>query len=74
MERVRRIELRSKGWKPSALPLSYTRFILGAGDKIRTRDLLITNQLLYQLSYAGFSYRPFRSTQLCCRNHHNTNF
>ena len=25
----------------------------GAGDGIRTRDLLITNQLLYQLSYAG---------------------
>ena len=25
LERVRRIELRSKGWKPSALPLSYTR-------------------------------------------------
>jgi hypothetical protein len=29
-------------------------FILnGAGDRNRTRDLLITNQLLYQLSYAG---------------------
>jgi hypothetical protein len=27
----------------------------GAGTKIRTRDLLITNQLLYQLSYAGVS-------------------
>ena len=26
---------------------------LGAGTKIRTRDLLITNQLLYQLSYTG---------------------
>ena len=25
----------------------------GAGDGNRTRDLLITNQLLYQLSYAG---------------------
>ena len=25
----------------------------GAGDVTRTRDLLITNQLLYQLSYAG---------------------
>jgi hypothetical protein len=23
----------------------------------RTRDLLITNQLLYQLSYAGFVFR-----------------
>ena len=25
----------------------------GAGRRIRTDDLLITNQLLYQLSYAG---------------------
>ena len=25
----------------------------GAGDGTRTRDLLITNQLLYQLSYAS---------------------
>ena len=28
-------------------------FIGGAGSRIRTDDLLITNQLLYQLSYAG---------------------
>ena len=27
----------------------------GAGDGTRTRNLLITNQLLYQLSYAGNS-------------------
>ena len=26
---------------------------IGAGSRNRTRDLLITNQLLYQLSYAG---------------------
>ena len=26
----------------------------GAGTRNRTTDLLITNQLLYQLSYAGF--------------------
>ena len=25
----------------------------GAGTKSRTRDLMITNQLLYQLSYTG---------------------
>lgn len=25
----------------------------GAGTKIRTRGLMITNQLLYQLSYTG---------------------
>ncbi len=28
-------------------------FKVGAGTKSRTRDLLITSQLLYQLSYAG---------------------
>jgi hypothetical protein len=27
----------------------------GAGSKIRTRDPLITNQVLYQLSYTGGS-------------------
>jgi hypothetical protein len=28
----------------------------GAGDGTRTRDLLITNQLLYQLSYASANF------------------
>ncbi len=27
--------------------------LVGAGTRSRTRDLLITNQLLYQLSYTG---------------------
>jgi hypothetical protein len=27
--------------------------IVGAGEMIRTPDLLITNELLYQLSYTG---------------------
>lgn len=27
--------------------------VYGAGTKSRTRDLLITSQLLYQLSYTG---------------------
>ena len=31
------------------------RFGERANDGIRTRDLLITNQLLYQLSYIGVS-------------------
>ncbi len=31
------------------------RLMDGAGTRIRTRDPLITNQVLYQLSYAGFS-------------------
>ncbi len=36
---------------------------IGAGTRSRTRDLLITNQLLYQLSYAGailFGWRIIR--------------
>ena len=27
----------------------------GAGNRVRTRDPLITNQVLYQLSYTGAS-------------------
>ena len=29
----------------------------GAGNRVRTRDPLITNQVLYQLSYAGGKLR-----------------
>ena len=29
----------------------------GAGDKTRTYDLMITNQLLYQLSYTGIAFK-----------------
>jgi hypothetical protein len=40
------------------LPQSHkTAIYEGAGSRIRTDDLLITNQLLYQLSYAGVYYR-----------------
>ena len=32
---------------------------IGAGTRVRTEDLLITNQMLYQLSYTGFcAYGP----------------
>ena len=34
-------------------PKSESKTEIGAGSRIRTDDLLITNQLLYQLSYAG---------------------
>ena len=33
--------------------LSHIKLIGGAGGRTRTPDLLITNQLLYQLSYTG---------------------
>ena len=36
-----------------ALTISFSRSKVGAATKSRTRDLLITNQLLYQLSYSG---------------------
>jgi hypothetical protein len=32
---------------------TWTELLFGADSQIRTDDLLITNQLLYQLSYAG---------------------
>jgi hypothetical protein len=44
---------------PSAALVAATQptILTGAGRRIRTDDLLITNQLLYQLSYAGMSLR-----------------
>jgi hypothetical protein len=46
------------GSKPVALPLGYTPAGVsdqknGALTRTRTADLMITNQLLYQLSYKG---------------------
>lgn len=35
------------------LTLYFAERPTGAGSRNRTRDLLITNQLLYQLSYTG---------------------
>jgi hypothetical protein len=37
--------------------MSQELFRTGAGNRARTDDLLITNQLLYQLSYAGETRR-----------------
>ena len=36
----------------------------GAGGGIRTHDLLITNQLLYQLSYASIKDRKYMAFRL----------
>src|SRR5215468_1757144 len=38
------------------------RCLAGAGGGTRTRDLLITNQLLYQLSYASAELLDFKDT------------
>jgi hypothetical protein len=37
----------------------------GAGNRVRTDDLLITNQLLYQLSYAGNNARSVAQRAVC---------
>jgi hypothetical protein len=44
-------------WFSSASRWVRSPFIDRAGRRIRTDDLLITNQLLYQLSYAGNNAR-----------------
>ena len=38
---------------PLGMPRCGYGYKAGAGSRNRTRDLLITNQLLYHLSYAG---------------------
>ena len=54
MERVMGIEPTWSAWKAGALPLSYTRIMQsGAGERNWTPNLLITSQLLYQLSYTS---------------------
>ena len=40
---------------PHLTALEFPRMKFGAGGRIRTPDLLITNQLLYQLSYTSSS-------------------
>ena len=44
-----------------------TKRLSGAGERTRTADLLITNQLLYQLSYAGVEAGSARAR----RPHHS---
>jgi hypothetical protein len=40
-----------------ALNLANQGFLFGAGEMNRTPDLLITNELLYRLSYTGVSLK-----------------
>ena len=56
MEKVSKQSMFGRKLSEAILPkiLLYKEFSDGAGRRIRTDDLLITNQLLYQLSYAGF--------------------
>ena len=55
----------SKTRPPAPFPrMAYILLIVlglsGAEDRSRTDDLLITNQLLYQLSYFGLLFRLYR--------------
>jgi len=43
------------GASPFMLWEHITSVLVGAPDKVRTRDPLITNQVLYQLSYKGIN-------------------
>ncbi len=47
-----------------AFRLNRRDYVRGASGGNRTHDKLITNQLLYRLSYAGIEYR-FRQSTLC---------
>ena len=40
-------------WRVGVEQIAMSALEHGAGDRNRTDDLLITNQLLYQLSYTG---------------------
>ena len=44
-------------WPLGNSPIFNFCFLIGAGRRTRTPDLLITNQLLYRLSYTGGSNR-----------------
>jgi hypothetical protein len=62
------LECRGQRYKYNSFIYSYlwtfldaAGWVLGAGKRSRTPDLMITNQLLYQLSYAGVgaNYREY---------------
>ncbi len=42
--------------KAKARYLAITGLFIGAGEMNRTPDLLITNELLYRLSYTGLAF------------------
>ena len=55
------MRLASRGISLTAPVAAPCRGKAGAGERTRTADLLITNQLLYQLSYAGFGFTEGRA-------------
>ncbi len=53
------------GLWPGSEREEYARGGDGAGTRSRTRDLLITSQLLYQLSYTGKEGGHYSHANLC---------
>ena len=54
--------LKTNGQK-KAPSIRYLGLEFGADTRSRTEDLLITSQLLYQLSYAGITGRDIRGSR-----------
>jgi hypothetical protein len=46
--------LKSRNRKANPCEVGFFVVLIGAGEMNRTPDLLITNELLYRLSYTGF--------------------
>ena len=55
--------------KPEVITIASGFYLYGAGTKSRTRDLLITSQLLYQLSYAGNGVNIMDKPCFCQHSH-----
>ena len=47
-----------------------TLYFIGADERNRTLDLLITNELLYRLSYIGLKKQVFKYIKLPVANRH----
>ena len=52
-DRAVRVSVRVSNGLSAECRIAFLPVNIGAGERTRTADLLITNQLLYQLSYAG---------------------
>ena len=61
--RVERVELSSHPWEGYIIAVIRYPHVSGAEDGIRTHDLLVTNELLYQLSHFGVLGRSLRIVQ-----------
>ena len=59
---------RFAGFQDQSLqPLGHSSVLFGAATKVRTRDILITNQALFQLSYSGLSCIRYKRFAFRCQ-------